>query len=673
MLKKVVITNFRNESIEYNIEGVQAENESGLLITSIDGLGPVKATINMTDIPTSDGSVFNSARLNSRNIVIKAKFTSATSIEEARHLSYRYFPVKSKVKIQVVTDTRTVKTEGYVESNEPDIFYELCGCQISIICPSAFFEGDDVYEEFDLSTGICDVDFHGDDNDGVYVNVKVIDDIASMSLSKEFGPGSVVGEMVMDFERMGNIVPNESPTEVPYGKCSFYISNEKIKYLADLPVEAKEPYEKIVSGDLVYSSLSFAGVYKKNGDKSIHIFSIDRKKNGDYTPPRTNVRSMSHYRMNHITHEWEKLPNPSFKKPDCARSWTNPYVNIIWIGCCGNNDQVYMLARVQSDLTWSAYDASKFVIFRLNEATDTWVVADECQVINSIGKKPELRSCIACSMNNRIYILYGSSLSEKRYLEFSPEDGEVYTIAFSGSNVTSESGASVSWGFAISKWNTFLVADESTNTLHVFNKNSDYRHITIRRVGENVSSSNDFEIKEIIDNNYEEFYTKPNAFFNTSDESGRIPFISYSGYFCWYKLTSEYSGEYTYKTDHQYYVPDIIYSSFGDCLEDIYYLVGCGTEDGQASPTYSERPTNTVLIDEDILTISTVKGEKGIFLNRHGVIYNIMNVVVGKIPWFTLGSNINEFTLAVNILGEDDEKVRISEASVDSKELFEGV
>ena len=672
MLKKIVVTNFRNESIEYDIEGVQAENESGLLITSIDGLGPVKATINMTDIPTSDGSVFNSARLNSRNIVIKAKFTSASSIEEARHLSYRYFPVKSKVKIQVVTDTRTVETEGYVESNEPDIFYEMSGCQISIVCPSAFMVGNDIHEEFDLLTGKCDVNFHGDNNDGVSVKVNVIDNIVSMSLSKEFGPGSVIGEMTMDFERMSNIVPNESPTEVPYGKCSFYFSNNKKKYLVDLPVEAKAPYEKTVSGNFVYGSLSFAGVYRKNGDKSIHIFSIERKKNGDYTPPRTNVRSMAHYRMDHISHKWEKLTNPTFPQ---LGGWTNPYISIIWIGYCGSNDQIYMLARIQSDLTLNAYNNSAFFIFRLNEATNGWVVANQCLEINQSGVIPEPKSCIAYSMNNRIYILYGS-FNTPRFVEYSPDDGIVCFRYLD--DVATESGTTIPWGFPISNEHTLLAADESINTLHVFKTSaggsySDYRHVTIHPV-ENVSpsSSGYLEIKEIIDSDYEEYNDPPNVFFNTSAANGRILFVSRMGYFCWYKLTSEYTGTYADRTDVGFVDPNIFYSSFGDGLEDIYYLVGCATDDGQAPPAYSEAPTNTKLIDEDVLTISTIKGEKGIILNRHGVKYNIMNVVSGKIPWFTLGPDINEFTLVVNGPLYEEEKVRISEASVDSKELFEG-
>lgn len=144
MLKKVVITNCFDESMTYAIDGVQADNPSGLIITSIDGLGPVKASINMLDLATTDGQKYSSARLPGRNIVIKALFTHATSIEEARLLSYKYFPIKKKLKFHIETDTRVAEIEGYVESNEPDIFSEQSSCQISIVCENPYFDGGEI-------------------------------------------------------------------------------------------------------------------------------------------------------------------------------------------------------------------------------------------------------------------------------------------------------------------------------------------------------------------------------------------------------------------------------------------------------------------------------------------------------------------------------------------------
>lgn len=139
MLKKVTITNYLGESVEYKIEGVDVNANNGLLITKIDGLGPVKADINMTKLATSDGGIYNSARLGTRNIVINARFTNCPTIEEARLSSYKFFPIKKQLKFRIETDNRIAETTGYVESNEPNIFSKESDMQISVICESAFF------------------------------------------------------------------------------------------------------------------------------------------------------------------------------------------------------------------------------------------------------------------------------------------------------------------------------------------------------------------------------------------------------------------------------------------------------------------------------------------------------------------------------------------------------
>ena len=139
MLKNVTITNYLNESVTYSFDGPTLDDKSGLLITEIEGLGPVKADINMTELATADGGIFNSARLTERNIVFHALYTYADTIEEARLMTYKFFPIKKYVTVRVETDNRIAEAVGYVESNEPDIFSDESSCQISVICESPFF------------------------------------------------------------------------------------------------------------------------------------------------------------------------------------------------------------------------------------------------------------------------------------------------------------------------------------------------------------------------------------------------------------------------------------------------------------------------------------------------------------------------------------------------------
>ena len=136
MIKSITVTNYLGESIKMELARPE---KSGFIVYNISGLGPGKAYINTTEVSTDDGGLFNSARLPSRNIVIGLLYMWQDSIEEARHRSYKYFPLKKKVKLLIETDTRTAEIEGYVDSNEPNIFSKAQGSDISIICPNPYF------------------------------------------------------------------------------------------------------------------------------------------------------------------------------------------------------------------------------------------------------------------------------------------------------------------------------------------------------------------------------------------------------------------------------------------------------------------------------------------------------------------------------------------------------
>lgn len=135
MINSITITNHLNESITIEL---RFPEKSGFLIDSVDGLGPSKSDVNMTEMATIDGSVYNSARVNRKNIIFNFIFMPKPTIEDTRQLSYKYFPSKKKIKIAVESDNREAEIYGYVESNEPDIFSSQEGCVISVLCPSAY-------------------------------------------------------------------------------------------------------------------------------------------------------------------------------------------------------------------------------------------------------------------------------------------------------------------------------------------------------------------------------------------------------------------------------------------------------------------------------------------------------------------------------------------------------
>lgn len=136
MIKSVTITNHLDESIKLDLFNPE---DSGFIIKSIEGLGPVKANINFKELATNDGSIDNSARLSSRNIVMNLQFIESPTIEETRLKSYKYFPIKRNIKLLIETDSRICETIGRVETNVPTIFSNSEGCQISILCANSYF------------------------------------------------------------------------------------------------------------------------------------------------------------------------------------------------------------------------------------------------------------------------------------------------------------------------------------------------------------------------------------------------------------------------------------------------------------------------------------------------------------------------------------------------------
>lgn len=139
MIKSVTATNFKNESIKIELDNPW---KSGLIIEQIDGIGPPQISVNVTELATADGGIYNSSRGQTRAISITLRMTDFPTIEDSRHLTYRYFPLKRPVKLTFETTTRTLVITGYVESNEPDIFSPEEKCVISILCPDPWFYSD---------------------------------------------------------------------------------------------------------------------------------------------------------------------------------------------------------------------------------------------------------------------------------------------------------------------------------------------------------------------------------------------------------------------------------------------------------------------------------------------------------------------------------------------------
>lgn len=136
MIKSVYVTNYMGDSLLLPLSDY---TESGIVITEIDGIGPVEADVHTTDYATRDGSVFNSARVQNRTVVLTLRPMEHPTVEDMRHRIYKFFPVKREVKMEVITDRRDAYVTGYVESVEPTIFSNEEEVEVSIVCPDPYF------------------------------------------------------------------------------------------------------------------------------------------------------------------------------------------------------------------------------------------------------------------------------------------------------------------------------------------------------------------------------------------------------------------------------------------------------------------------------------------------------------------------------------------------------
>lgn len=140
MIHSLLIRNYKGD--ELNINLTDAEPSHGLLIERIEGLGPANAQLNMSDYATIDGAVFNSARLEKRIIDFTLRFAESISVEESRHITYKYFPIKQPITLIFTLDSRIARIEGYTQANTPDIFSPTEKTVVTVECEDPYFYED---------------------------------------------------------------------------------------------------------------------------------------------------------------------------------------------------------------------------------------------------------------------------------------------------------------------------------------------------------------------------------------------------------------------------------------------------------------------------------------------------------------------------------------------------
>lgn len=166
MIYTIIATNAKGDSVELDLANPWA---GGIAVTGASGLGPADGTINTVNFATSDGALFNSSRIKSRDIELNLKFLGS-DIEAVRHHLLRYFRVKHPITLDFITDYRRTYITGHVEKNEINIFSKEEGADITIVCPNPFFRLRDPAKgknsvRFTTSTPSFEFEFQDPDTD----------------------------------------------------------------------------------------------------------------------------------------------------------------------------------------------------------------------------------------------------------------------------------------------------------------------------------------------------------------------------------------------------------------------------------------------------------------------------------------------------------------------------
>lgn len=291
MIYSIVVTNYLGDRIKLELGKPEI---SGFLIKSITGLGPAKANVNTTEVSTNDGALFNSARLSQRNIVLDMVFINTVygeSIEDLRQKSYKYFPLKKSVELTIETDNRYVKTTGYVESNEPNIFSSQEGTQISIICPDPYFysageDGNNVTNfysidpmfEFPFSNESLDepllvfgeiqiktegvITYHGDSEIGVMIYIHAIGPATNINIynTETREVMRINTEKISSLTGKGIVASDDIVINTSKGDKSITLIREGVSYNILNCLDKNTDWFTLAKGDNIFAFTADSGV-----------------------------------------------------------------------------------------------------------------------------------------------------------------------------------------------------------------------------------------------------------------------------------------------------------------------------------------------------------------------------------------------------------------------------
>jgi hypothetical protein len=133
MLTKVEARNSAGSLLTLQLD----DDSSGLVVRDVQGLDPVNSTIAKSNFAQKDGTQFNAARREDRNVVILLDLKPAdasTTAGDLRKQLYSFFMPKSAVDLRFYDGDLVVNSSGRVESCVAPLFTDKPKATISVVC-----------------------------------------------------------------------------------------------------------------------------------------------------------------------------------------------------------------------------------------------------------------------------------------------------------------------------------------------------------------------------------------------------------------------------------------------------------------------------------------------------------------------------------------------------------
>lgn len=179
---------------------VELTHDPRWTVKSIEGLDPPDAVLNMTRDTGSDGSVFNSAYADNRQIIITLAINGPA--EDNRITLYRYVKSKQLIRFYYRDGLRDVWIDGYVKSMHIGLFEQKQIAQITLICPDPYFKAVEP-SEYELLSRTSGFEFPFSIETGDPIPFSEIVDVIDTDV---INPGDVETGVVIRFVARGYVI-----------------------------------------------------------------------------------------------------------------------------------------------------------------------------------------------------------------------------------------------------------------------------------------------------------------------------------------------------------------------------------------------------------------------------------------------------------------------------------